>query len=356
MSENLVIERVSRVEWDELAANFRDLSYRQCSRYAEEAAKRVGAVSELNRIMTKDQQLIGLAEIRIRNAPMTPWGIAYANYAPVIMKGECFSECDFGRCLDALCQEYVERRGLVLRVVPPPNGGLFQSIQASCLEARGFRPCLTEPRKTFLLDLSRSLEEIRRNLNPKWRRSLMRAERLGIKITRSVELKDFAIFNDLFLECTKRKRFMPEQDVQFFKHVQSRAPSDQKMVLHLAWDHDELVAGHLGSYLGNTAVYLLGASNLRGRDLHASFLLQWAAIGYARIGGNAFYDVGGVDEQGNPGVYRFKKRLNGRPLTELAPYELARDPVSRGVIRLGAAARSALTKGLSRISRRIRSF
>ena len=136
---------------------------------------------------------------------------------------------------------------------------------------------------------------------------------------------------------------MPDQDVEFFKRVQMYAPAEQKLVLHLAWDHNVPVAGHLGSYIGNTAVYLLGATNVTGRSLQASFLLQWTAINYARALGSRFYDVGGVDEQTNPGVYRFKRRLNGRPLTELAPYELAPGLLSRGVIRLAEAARFAGT-------------
>src|SRR6476619_7071490 len=114
--------------------------------------------------------------------PMTPWGIAYANYAPMAMREGRFSERDFGRCVDALREEYVRRRRFVLRIVPPPSGGFFQKVQAQCLEARGFRPGSPEGQKTLLLDLAISPDEIRRNLDPKWRGSLVRAEKNGIGI------------------------------------------------------------------------------------------------------------------------------------------------------------------------------
>jgi lipid II:glycine glycyltransferase (peptidoglycan interpeptide bridge formation enzyme) len=345
MTESLVLKRVSSARWNELVPDFRDLSYRQCSSYAEQAARRVGAAFELNCILTQGGELIGLAEVRVKSAPMTPWGIAYTNYAPMVMREGRFSERDFGRCVDALREEYVGRRRFVLRIVPPPSGGFFQKVQAHCLEASGFRPGLSQARKTLLLDLAISPDEIRRNLDPKWRGSLVRAEKNGIGITRSAELQDFERFNHLFLECTERKRFMPDQDVEFFKRVQTRTPASQKMILHLAWDRGELIAGHLGSYIGDTAVYLLGAANLRGRNLLASFLLQWHAIIHAQRIGSRFYDLGGVDEQGNPGVFRFKRRLNGRPLTELVPHELAPDPLSRGVVRFAEAARSAVKHG-----------
>ena len=74
--------------------------------------------------------------------------------------------------------------------------------------------------------------------------------------------------------------------------------------------------------MGDTAVYLLGAAGAKGRDLLASYLLQWAVIEYAKRKGNRFYDLGGIDQKGNPDVYRFKKRFNGRYVAEPGPYEL----------------------------------
>lgn len=341
MDDAPTVEHISNAEWDELAPRFRDLSYRQCSSYAEEAARHVGATSEFNRIM-ESQNLIGLANVRVKVIPMTRWGIAYASYAPIVMQQDRYSEREFGRCLDALCEEYVERRQLVLRVVPSPSGGIFQQTQVSYLEARGFCPCLQPPRKTFVLDLAGSLDELRGNLDPKWRYSLTKSEKSGLKISRSVELNDFDLFNAIFLDCTQRKGFMPSQDARFFKYVQLCSPADQKLVLHLAWHGDELVAGHLGSYVGDTAVFLLGAASLAGRDLCASYLLQWSAISYARTMGNSYYDLGGMDERQNPGVYRFKRRLNGRSVTEIGPYELAPDRVSRRIIHLAERARTAV--------------
>jgi lipid II:glycine glycyltransferase (peptidoglycan interpeptide bridge formation enzyme) len=344
MKDSLWVDRIPNHKWDELTVAFRDTSYRQCSSYAAAAAKLVGAKSELAGLMD-NQRLIGLADVRIKNVPMTPWGIAYANYAPIVMQDERFSEQEFGRCLDALRQEYVERRRLVLRVTPALNGGLFQDLQAACLAARGFRPCSRQAqRETIVLDLLRPLDEIRRSLDPKWRSDLVKSEKAGIKITSSIELNDFDNFEKIFLDLTERKGFMPNQDVRFFKYVQSAAPPDHKFVFHLAWHDNELIGGHLGSYVGDTAVYLLGAASSTGRKLRASFLLQWSAIAHAQRVGNSFYDLGGIDKQKNPDVYRFKRRLNGRLVTEIGPYELAPDEVSRRVIQLAERVRSTVRR------------
>jgi len=126
MAQTLSAERISREKWDALAPTFRDASYRQCSSYASAAARHVGATSELMRL-SDNQDLIGLADVRVKQIPMTPLGIAYSNYAPIVMRDEHAYEQQFGRCLDALRDEYVERRHLVLRITPALNGGLFSA-------------------------------------------------------------------------------------------------------------------------------------------------------------------------------------------------------------------------------------
>ena len=49
--------------------------------------------------------------------------------------------------------------------------------------------------------------------------------------------------------------------------------------------------------MGDTAVYLVGASTSKGRDLRASYLLLWETIEYAKSKGNFFYDLGGINER-----------------------------------------------------------
>ena len=266
--------------------------------------------------------------------------VAYVNYAPVTVSDGDFSAEKFEYCLEALRREYVERRRLLLRVNPALGGGQFRELQMAKLEACGFRPCARhKPRETFVLDLARPLETIRGGFAPEWRRDLLKAEKEDVRITRSVELEDFDRFERIFLDLTKTKGFRTNQDVSFFKTIQPDIPFEQKLVLHLAWHRQELVAGHLGSFVGDTAVYLLGAANSRGRDLRASYLLQWAAIEYAHNVGNTYYDLGGVDQQQNPGVFRFKKRLNGRAVMDVGPYEYAPGNFRKGVLQFLEAAR-----------------
>ena len=117
---------------DTLTPMFCDTSYRQLGSYATAAAERVGAKSELNGLF-EDQTLIGLADVRVKTVPMISLGIAYMSHAPIMRRDGTFSTETFTRCVEALCQEYVERRRLLLRVVPALVGGQFQELQTTAM-------------------------------------------------------------------------------------------------------------------------------------------------------------------------------------------------------------------------------
>jgi lipid II:glycine glycyltransferase (peptidoglycan interpeptide bridge formation enzyme) len=323
MTGAVCIKQVPRREWNELSPLFRDLSYRQCGSYADAAARDVGAASEFNAFF-RAGELVALANVRVKRVPFSPFGIAYSHYGPLTARSDDFSAELFGCCLDALRKMYVEDRRLNLRIVPPLRGGKWLKAQENCFEARGFQLLASHrPHETFVLELTRPLDDIRKGLDGKWRTDLSKAQRSNIEVTRSTVPADFDRFEPMFLSLIQKKGFSARQDVAFFRRVQEEAHAAERLVVHLAWHSGELIAGHIGSFVGDTAVYLLGASTAKGRELRASYLLQWAVIEYAKCVGNLFYDLGGIDQQANPNVYLFKKRLNGQRVKEIGPYEFA---------------------------------
>ena len=186
MSDALTIKHVTRTEWDETAPQFRDLSYRQCGAYAEAAARDVGATSEFIAFF-RAEELVALSNVRVKKVPFSPFGIAYVNYGPLTARSNDFSPSLFGSCLDALKKEYVENRRLIVRVVPPTRGGTALEAQARCLESKGFKFLLPYKQyETFILDLERPMDEIRKNFDGKWRSDLAKAQRSNIEVTRSV--------------------------------------------------------------------------------------------------------------------------------------------------------------------------
>jgi lipid II:glycine glycyltransferase (peptidoglycan interpeptide bridge formation enzyme) len=89
-----------------------------------------------------------------------------------------------------------------------------------------------------------------------------------------------------------------------------------KMRVLLARHEERLCAGLIYSALGDTALYLFGATNDAGMKTSASYLLQWEAIKRLKADGLSAYDLHGINPELNPGTYHFKKGLAGKKAIE----------------------------------------
>jgi len=329
-----MIRSLDASQWDELAPTFRDLSYQQCRSYCEQAASDAAAKYDPIGIY-QGTELVGLANLRVKMSPLPSFGIAYLSYGPLTARDDGFSDERFAFCIDALKREYVDNRKLMLRIVPPVRGGQWCNSEIRLLEKHGFHLSRgRESNETFILDLIPPLADIRKNLDGKWRGHLSKAQRSNIKVTRSVALEDFDRLKPIFQTLIERKGFSTRRDVDFFRRVQANEQKALQLVVHLAWHDDELIAGHIGSFVGETAVYLVGASTAKGRDLRASYLLLWETIEHAKSAGNRFYDLGGINERANPNVFSFKKGLSGRHVIEPAAYDYPPNAFARAALGL----------------------
>jgi lipid II:glycine glycyltransferase (peptidoglycan interpeptide bridge formation enzyme) len=318
-----VVEVVSDDDWDILLKQFADANYRQLAAYSSAAATRIKARSE-NVAIREDGKLLGLCNVRIRKLPLLPFGIAYVNGAPLALNSaeSVDSLTALSRCLKALRKEFVDVRGHVLRVVGVARADMSaDSANGSFMEA-GFEPCAAKGRyRTILVDLMRDLPEIRRGLDQKWRNVLNKAERQGLEVVRGTEAAFFREFSELYSGLVARKNLDVDLGPEFFLGLQDELSEPDRFVVHLAKQGDNVVAGHIGAYHGDTAVYLLGAANEAGLKTNASYLLQWRVIEYAKERGCNWYDLGGIDPEGNPDVYRFKARIGGTDVVAPGPYE-----------------------------------
>jgi Acetyltransferase (GNAT) domain len=345
------LRRATRDEWIELAAGFQDHNYRQCWDYAAMMAAQSHAAAE-NVVVTLAGDPVGLASVRVKRLRGAGTGIAYVSGGPLVRHHE---EADAGErlalALDALKREYVERRRMVLRVAPAPGDAAWNSIQADRFAAAGFGVAEHLPAyRSMFVDLGRPLAEIRTGFAQKWRNCLNKAERQEVSVVEGWDERLFAEFAPLFDELVTRKSFEASLGPDFYARLQERLPSAERLLIAIARVEDEPAAGIVASIHGDTAVYLLGASNDAGRRRNAAYLLQWKVIEAAIARGCRWYDLGGVDVERNPGVYRFKLGLGGDERVSPGPYELAGDRVRWAAVR--AAERAFRAVSTVRRSRR----
>lgn len=331
------LRKVSVSEADAVARSLSNLSWRQAPSYSIAAAREMGAETDFLSI-EQNGELVGFASLRVKRAPVGSWGIAYVSQGPAFSSSGETDLVRFGQVLKLLVNEVVYKRKLSLRVQPPLLLDVSENEISAVFEAQGFSALDNKPYRTVVIDIAMDDLQIRSGFAGKWRRDLSRAERSGLRIESSSGSEAFDSFQPILDELAKRKGFSSRQSVPLLREAATAAGKADHFRVHLALKDGEVVAGHIGSYAGNVAVYLLGAANQSGRDLRASYLLQWAAICYAKSRDQAWYDLGGVDEVENPDVYRFKKRMGGREVESCSGFELAPSWLARTALKIGERA------------------
>lgn len=343
----LRVEPVGRARWLELAASFADHNYRQTWDFGVRAAARVGATSE--HVALRDgARVLGIADVRVRRLPLVGGGIAYVTGGPLTRSGG-FDVERYAAAAAALREEYAGRRGLVLRIAAPVGPERWNREVAEALTRSGFQAAEgASSYRTMLLDVARSLGDIRRTLRQKWRNCLNRAERSSLTVRSCRDVEGLRAFRALFDEFVVRKGFHAPLGADFYGAVQADLPESERFHVLLAERDGRVVAGHLSSALGDTLVYLLGATAPEALPVNAAYLLQWRAIELARERGCAWYDLGGVDPEGNPGVHHFKEGLGGSEVTAAGPVQWHAGPRSRLVLALEAQVRAVRSRGETR--------
>lgn len=288
-------------------------SWRQYPAYSEVAAEQVGADQEYWGLYAHNE-IIAIANIRTKRLPLLGWGIAMIAQGPVILPA-AHGKYDVKALYQVFASQLSQKLSASVRINQPVSlpAQAFDTGKASADAA--IKHLKNSEYETFIIDLAPDLDALRAGLNGKWRTDLRRGERGNVNIIRSSAPDAFRKFQPLLQALAGQKGFTAPQDANFFAQVAQKIEEhkigDERLVVHLAYNEDRLIGGHIGAFSGDMAVYLLGATNDEGRDMRASFLLQWAVIEYAKSMGMRYYDLGGVDEADNPSVYRFKKRMGG---------------------------------------------
>jgi lipid II:glycine glycyltransferase (peptidoglycan interpeptide bridge formation enzyme) len=199
-----------------------------------------------------------------------------------------------------------------------------------------------EEYRTFLLDISLSLEDLRKNLDKKWRNQLNASARNNLEVVEGGDTSHYGEFTALYEQMWQRKKFDSAVSVDEFQAIQERLPERQKLRIYICRLEGKPVSGLVCSALGRTAIYLLGATNEEGMKVKASYLLQWTAIQSAKERGCRSYDLGGIDPLANPGVHHFKSGLSGADVFHIAALTSCVSPISAGLVKAGQFVRGQL--------------
>lgn len=303
------VDQVSRKEWEQILPTFDNGNVFQTWSYG---AIRWGEDRLSHLLLRRNGETVGAVQVRLVQAPLVRRDVcAYVTSGPLWRKkGNADCEEALPRMFREMRKEYVERRGLYLRVLPwdaDPEGAFprEQVLAESFSWSAG-------DYQTFYVDLRRSLEDLRAKLRPTWRHSLVKAEKKGLRVEIGSSDEMYRKSMVLYDEMRKRKVFADFADMEEFGRIQSDLPANQKLRNLLCYLDDEPVAAQTCGCIGDTAISIMGATGDKALGLNALHLMYWEMIKRFKEEGLTYFDLGGTNEKINPGGHTWKKGLAGK--------------------------------------------
>lgn len=303
-------DTIDENRWHELLKQFDDASIYQTWPMGASRQDR----DRLNHLtLKKDGKIVGICQITLNKIPILKTGTADVDSGPLWRKKGNDENLEvFPHMIKALKNEYAEKRGLLLRISP----GEFEDSENKILHillSMGFKQNHSMRRyRTFMLDISPPLETLRKNLGKTWRLHLNRAEKSNLSVIEGSSDELYRIYLLQLNEMLARKRYFSGLDYEKYRLVQNDLPEDLKMRIMVCEFEGEPICSIICSAIGDTGIYLLGATANKGLNLYGSNLLHWRMIGWLKDQGCKWYDLGGIDPIMNPGTYQFKRGLAGK--------------------------------------------
>ena len=188
-----------------------------------------------------------------------------------------------------------------------------------------------------MIDLGSEDEQILNRMKQKTRYNIRLAQRSGIKVSSTGDLK---LFSTMMSETGERDKFSvhsPRYYQTFFNYFQPRGECE----LLLASYQEEPLAMLVMMRHGARAWYLYGASRSAHREKMPAYLLQWEAIRWAKNHQCLSYDLWGVPDEeeavleadfsnrssGLWGIYRFKRGFGGTLFRSAGPWDRVYNPL-----------------------------
>ena len=173
------VDRATPGEWSAMVDLFDDANLYQTWSYG---AVRWGTKNLSHLVLKRNGEIVAMAQLRIVRPTRFNFGMAYLRWGPLCHRRGKDLDADAVLSMSRVLQEeYVCKRSLLLQIIPNAFAG---SPRATLFQA-SFSQFTQEPQtaanvyRTFVLDLSPPIEQLRKSLDAKWRNKLSGAEKNG---------------------------------------------------------------------------------------------------------------------------------------------------------------------------------
>lgn len=184
--------------------------------------------------------------------------------------------------------------------IEPENDEVLQMIRENISEKIIKAPHDTQPKEIFVLDISKSEEQLLAEMKSKTRYNINVAKKHNVKVhcCGKNDMQCLALQTDFF-KLTKEmaeRQGISTHPGEYYRKMIEILPADM-LKIYSAEYNGKVIATNLVVFYQSTAIYLHGASSNENRNVMAPLLLQWQAIMDAKERGCVKYDFGGVHIQ-----------------------------------------------------------
>lgn len=302
-------------------------------------------VKIIRRASMEDGKLSNAYQITVHKTPNFPYQIGY------FPKGQLPNEELINDLQEIGNENSISFVQLEPDIYKNPDLILPQSLKKS------FHPLFTK--YTFILDLTKSEDELLKNMHQKTRYNVRLSERKGVKVEVDNSEKAFRQYLKLTKETTERQKFYAH-DENYHKllwetvgNKTNEEFSANKLQAHLlkaTYNKKTLVTYILFTFK-DKLYYPYGASSDEYREVMASPGAMWGAIKFGKELGLKTFDMWGAANVPEPkkndpyyGFHRFKQGF-GAELTEfIGSYDLVINPVNYRLLTVADKIRWAYLK------------
>lgn len=322
---------VTQTEWNDVVSAFPNYNFEQSPAYTESMAKAIGGRAAYLVVKTPEACLGG-ASVRIKTLPGFNRGIAYITGGILISDASDLPFLERHKYVLDRVVSYLKKEKHTTILREPIPSGMVPGVEKNYVDA-GFQPTkYARSYRTILLDVAQTPDAIKQGFAAKWRRDLNTSHKSDLQL----ETGSSQAFKDRFMRVYETMVDTKELDLSLGPEKFFDLPSEALgLQILIATKDGQDAAVHLLSSLGDTAVYLFGASNEIGRATKAGYWIQWQAILAAQAQGCRWYDLGGVDPDTNPGGFRFKSRMGGADVRAPGPFCLPSSGILGPIVDAG---------------------
>ncbi len=269
------------------------------------------AWGEFRKAMGIDVVRVNGWQLTFHTIPHTPWTVGYFPKGPVPTK----------KMIDELRVLGKQKNAIFIQLEPDTTSKI--NLQPS------HHPLFTK--YTFILDLTKSEDELLAAMHPKTRYNIKIAQKHDVKIAEDNSPAAFKAYLRLTEETTSRQGFYAH-NMNYHKTMWDIMHKAGIAHLFTATYEGEVLSAWIMFVWGDTVYYPYGSSSRDHREVMAPTLLLWEIAKWAKQKGLKYFDLWGAmgpnPDTHDPwyGFHRFKQGFNPRLIEFSGSFDLVIKP------------------------------